>query len=42
MFADKIGISYFRENNHIKRIYEKLRVHSLGEAVAIEHKEKIV
>jgi DNA-binding NarL/FixJ family response regulator len=42
MIADKIGISYFTVNNHIKRIYEKLQVHSLGEAVAIAHKDKLV
>jgi DNA-binding NarL/FixJ family response regulator len=42
MIADKIGVSYFTVNNHIKRIYEKLKVHSLGEAVAIAHKEKLV
>ncbi len=42
MIADKIGISYFTVNNHIKRVYEKLQVHSLGEAVAIAHKEKLV
>lgn len=42
MIADKIGISYFTVNNHIKRIYEKLQVHSLGEAVAIAHKENLL
>ncbi len=42
MIADKLGISYFTVNNHIKRIYEKLQVHSIGEAVAIAHKEKLV
>jgi len=42
MIADKLGVSYFTVNNHIKRIYEKLQVHSLGEAVAIAHKEKLV
>lgn len=42
MIADNMGISYFTVNNHVKRIYEKLQVHSLGEAVAIAHKEKLV
>ncbi len=42
MVADKMGIAYFTVNNHIKKIYEKLQVHSLGEAVAIAHREKIV
>jgi DNA-binding NarL/FixJ family response regulator len=42
MIADKMGISYFTVNNHIKKIYEKLHVNSLGEAVAIAHKNKMV
>lgn len=42
MVADKMGISYFTVNNHVKKIYEKLQVHSLGEAVALAHKNKLV
>jgi DNA-binding NarL/FixJ family response regulator len=42
MIADNMGISYFTVNNHVKKIYEKLQVHSLGEALALAHKEKIV
>lgn len=42
MIADKLGISYFTVNNHIKKIYEKLQVHSLGEAVALAHQQKLV
>jgi DNA-binding NarL/FixJ family response regulator len=42
MIADCMGISYFTVNNHIKKIYEKLHVHSLGEAVALAHKNKLV
>lgn len=42
MIADKMGISYFTVNNHVKRIYEKLQVHCLGEAIAIAHKHKWV
>lgn len=38
MVADKMGISYFTVNNHVRKIYEKLRVHSLGEALALVHK----
>lgn len=34
MIAAGLGISYSTVNNHIKKIYEKLQVHSLGEAVA--------
>jgi DNA-binding NarL/FixJ family response regulator len=42
MIADEMGIAYFTVNNHVKKIYEKLHVHSLGEAVALAHKEKLV
>lgn len=42
MIADQMSISYFTVNNHVKKIYEKLQVHSLGEAVAIAHKNKLV
>lgn len=42
MVADKLGISYFTVNAHIKKIYEKLHVHSLGEAVSMAIKNKIV
>jgi DNA-binding NarL/FixJ family response regulator len=42
MMADKLGISYFTVNSHVKKIYEKLHVHSLGEAVSFALKNKIV
>jgi DNA-binding NarL/FixJ family response regulator len=42
MVADKLGISYNTVNSHIKKIYEKLHVHSLGEAVSLAIKNKIV
>ena len=42
MVADQMGISYFTVNNHIKKVYEKLQVHSLGEAVALAHKNKLL
>lgn len=42
MIADKMGISYFTVNTHIKKIYEKLHVHSVGEAVSFAIKNKIV
>ncbi len=42
MIADQMGISYFTVNNHVKKVYEKLHVHSLGEAVAIAHKDKLL
>ena len=42
MIADVLGISYFTVNAHVKKIYEKLHVHSLGEAVSLALKNKIV
>ncbi len=42
MIADKIGVSYFTVNAHVKKIYEKLHVHSLGEAVALAIKKRVV
>jgi len=42
MIADQLGISYFTVNNHIKKIYERLQVHSLGEALAKAHKDKLI
>lgn len=42
MAADALGISYFTVNAHVKKIYEKLHVHSLGEAVSLALKNKIV
>lgn len=34
MVADNLGISYTTVNTHAKRIYEKLHISSLGEAIA--------
>lgn len=38
MVADKLGISYSTVNTHTKRIYEKLHISSLGEAIAYYYK----
>jgi DNA-binding NarL/FixJ family response regulator len=38
MVADKLGISYTTVNTHVKRIYEKLHISSLGEAIAYYYK----
>lgn len=38
MIADKLGISYTTVNTHIKRIYEKLHISSMGEAIAWYYK----
>jgi DNA-binding NarL/FixJ family response regulator len=42
MVADNLSISYFTVNSHIKKIYEKLHVHSLGEAVSMALRNNIV
>ncbi|MFZ4057390.1 MAG: response regulator [Ferruginibacter sp.] len=42
MIADKMSISYFTVNSHIKKIYEKLQVHSVGEAISFAMKNNIV
>jgi len=42
MIADKCAISYHTVNSHIKKIYEKLHVHSVSEAVSKALNEKIV
>lgn len=42
MAAAKLGITYSTVNTHIKNIYEKLHVHSLGEAVSVALKNRIV
>ncbi|RYY39743.1 MAG: response regulator transcription factor [Chitinophagaceae bacterium] len=42
MVADILSISYSTVNSHVKKIYEKLHVHSLGEAVSLALKNKIV
>ena len=42
MIADQMGISYYTVNNHVKKVYEKQQLHSLGEAVALAHKNKLV
>ncbi|MBP5983673.1 MAG: response regulator transcription factor [Fluviicola sp.] len=38
MVADKLGVSYSTVNTHGKRIYEKLHISSLGEAIAYYYK----
>lgn len=38
MIADHLGVSYTTINTHIKRIYEKLHISSLGEAIAYFYK----
>lgn len=38
MVADRMGVSYTTINTHTKRIYEKLHISSLGEAIAYYYK----
>ncbi len=40
MVADKMGVSYTTINTYTKRIYEKLHISSLGEAIAWFYKNK--
>lgn len=40
MVADRLGVSYSTINTHTKRIYEKLHISSLGEAIAYYYKNK--
>jgi DNA-binding NarL/FixJ family response regulator len=42
MIADKLSISYETVRSHVKKIYEKLHVASLTEAVSKAMKERIV
>ena len=42
MVGAKLNITYATVNSHIKNIYEKLHVHSLGEAVSMAIRNKIV
>jgi len=42
MIADKENISYHTVNTHVRRVYEKLHVHSMSEAVGKALKEGLV
>ncbi|MEO7310044.1 MAG: response regulator transcription factor [Chitinophagaceae bacterium] len=42
MVADKMSVSYFTVNAHIKKIYQKLQVHSVTAAVAMAFKNNLV
>ena len=42
MIAGKLSITYFTVNAHLKKIYEKLQVHSASEAVAMALRQKLV
>ncbi|MEX1188605.1 MAG: response regulator transcription factor [Bacteroidia bacterium] len=42
MIADKLAISYHTVNSHIKKIYDKLQVHSVGEAISKAIHQKLI
>jgi len=42
MIADLMTISYHTVNSHVRKIYDKLQVHSAGEAVNMAVKKNIV
>jgi len=42
MISDKLNIAYFTVNNHIRKMYEKLAVHSQAEAVSKALREKLL
>jgi DNA-binding NarL/FixJ family response regulator len=42
MIADKEGLSYHTVNSHVRNIYEKLHVHSIGEAVSKALREDLL
>jgi DNA-binding NarL/FixJ family response regulator len=42
MIASNQGISFHTVNSHVRNIYEKLRVHSMGEAISKAIKENLV
>lgn len=42
MIAAEMAISYNTVNSHIKKIYEKLHVHSVGEALSKVLYKKII
>lgn len=42
MVAERISLSYHTVNTHVRHIYEKLHVHSLGEAVSKALRERLI
>ncbi len=42
MVSSRLGVSYNTVNSHIKRIYEKLSVNSMGEAVSLAIRNRLV
>ena len=42
LIADKLSITAGTVNNHLKKVYEKLHVHSAGEAISLMYKSKLI
>lgn len=42
LIADKMNISSGTVNNHLKKVYEKLHVHSAGEAISLMYKSRLI
>ena len=42
MIAARLYISVFTVNNHIKKVYQKLQVHNVSEAVAMAIQQKLI
>jgi DNA-binding NarL/FixJ family response regulator len=42
MISTKLGITYNTVNSHIKKIYEKLHVNSMGEALSLTYRKKLL
>ena len=42
MIASRLEITYFTVNAHLKKIYEKLQVHSASEAVSVALRNSLV
>jgi two-component system nitrate/nitrite response regulator NarL len=42
MVASRLGISYNTVNSHVKKIYDKLSVNSVGEAISMAIKNRLV
>lgn len=42
MIAARLSVTYFTVNAHLKKVYEKLQVHSASEAIAVALRSKLV
>jgi DNA-binding NarL/FixJ family response regulator len=42
MISTRLGITYNTVNSHIKKIYEKLHVNSMGEALSLTYRKKLL